>query len=101
MPRQPMRVSSAIVLLLANSLSVFDVLAGPAQDAERVVAIAPPSTPLPPEAQSRDVTRFSFIAYGATRGRPEGLAIQYEHSLILDPMLAPTKPLLGAEFPRP
>ncbi len=99
MPRQPMRVSSAIVLLLANSLSVFDVLAGPAQDAERVVAIAPPSTPLPPEAQSRDVTRFSFIAYGDTRGRRDGLAIQYEHSLIVDSMVAQIKRLQGSEYP--
>jgi len=99
MPRHPMRISFAIVLLLASSLSVFDVLAGPAQEAERVVAIAPPPTPLPPEAQSRDVTRFSFIAYGDTRGRRDGLAIQYEHSVIVDSMLAQIKRLASTQYP--
>ena len=99
MLQHPMRVSFAIVLLLASSLSVFDVVAGPAQEAERVVAITPPATPLPPEAQSRYVTRFSFIAYGDTRGRRDGLAIQYEHSLIMDSMLAQIKRLASTEYP--
>src|SRR6266446_2030476 len=66
MPRHPMRISLAIVLLLANSLSMFDVLAGPAQEAERVVAIAPPPTPLRPEAQSRDI-RCRVGSYSAGR----------------------------------
>src|SRR5258708_3133308 len=99
MPRHPMKISLPIVMLLANSVSVFDVLAGPAQEAERVVAIAPPPTPLPPEAQSRDVTRFSFIAYGDTRGRRDGLAIQYEHSVIVDSMLAQIKRLASTQYP--
>lgn len=54
---------------------------------DTVVAIRPPAHPLPPEARSADVTRFSFIAYGDTRGRRDGIDPQYEHSLIVDDML--------------
>ena len=42
---------------------------GLAQETERVVAIKPPGTPLPDEAQSRNVTKFSFISYGDTNIR--------------------------------
>jgi 3',5'-cyclic AMP phosphodiesterase CpdA len=58
-----------------------------------------PATPLPPEAQSRDVKKFSFIAYGDTRGRRDGVAIQYEHSLIVDSMIAKIKQLKNTEYP--
>ncbi|MBY0491416.1 MAG: metallophosphoesterase [Gemmatimonadaceae bacterium] len=54
---------------------------------DSVIAIAKPTRPLPPEAQSAGVTRFSFIAYGDTRGRRDGQAEQYEHSLVVDEML--------------
>jgi 3',5'-cyclic AMP phosphodiesterase CpdA len=33
------------------------------------------------------VTRFSFIAYGDTRGRRDGIDTQYEHSLVIESML--------------
>jgi 3',5'-cyclic AMP phosphodiesterase CpdA len=56
--------------------------------ADSVVAIAPPRLPLPPEAASAPVTRFSFIAYGDTRGRRDGVNEQYEHSLIVESMLS-------------
>jgi hypothetical protein len=52
-----------------------------------VVAIAPATNPLPAEAASANVTRFSFIAYGDTRGRRDGVDPQYEHSLVVDRML--------------
>ena len=54
---------------------------------DTVRAILPPRQPLPPEAASAGVTRFSFIAYGDTRGRRDGVEVQYEHSLIADAML--------------
>lgn len=54
---------------------------------DSVIAIRPPRNPIPPEAQSAGVTRFSFIAYGDTRGRRDGTEVQYEHSLIVDAML--------------
>ena len=72
---------------------------GLAQETERVVAIKPPGTPLPDEAQSRNVTKFSFISYGDTRGRRDGTAIQYEHSLIVDSMLGQIKKLQDTEYP--
>lgn len=55
--------------------------------ADTVVAIAPPRTLLPPERASAGTTRFSFIVYGDTRGRRDGVDVQYEHSLIVDAML--------------
>jgi hypothetical protein len=69
------------------------------QESERVHSIAPPTTPLPPEAQSSAITRFSFIAYGDTRGRRDGVAVQYEHSLIVDSMLAQIKRLQSTDYP--
>jgi 3',5'-cyclic AMP phosphodiesterase CpdA len=59
----------------------------PGASAQEVVAIEPPLFPLPPEAESADVTRFSFIVYGDTRGRRDGEDLQYEHSLIVASML--------------
>jgi hypothetical protein len=69
------------------------------QEQERVKAISPPTTPLPPEAASAGVTKYSFIAYGDTRGRRDGVAIQYEHSLIVDSMLAQIKKLQTTDYP--
>ncbi len=85
----------AAVVFLATSLA----LAGARQEPERVKPISPPTTPLPPEAESRDVTRFSFIAYGDTRGRRDGIAIQYDHSMLVDSMLAQIKKLQGTPYP--
>jgi hypothetical protein len=64
-----------------------------------VNAIKAPATPLPNEAASGHVKKFSFIAYGDTRGRRDGVAIQYEHSLLIDSMLARIKKLAGTDFP--
>ena len=59
----------------------------PGASAQEVVAIEAPLVPLPPEAESADVTRFSFIVYGDTRGRRDGEDVQYEHSLVIESML--------------
>jgi len=64
-----------------------------------VNAIKAPATPLPNEAASGHIKKFSFIAYGDTRGRRDGVAIQYEHSLLIDSMLALIKKLAGTDFP--
>jgi hypothetical protein len=72
---------------------------GPAQQAERVGAIAPPRRPLPPEPASADVKQFSFIVYGDTRGRRDGQALQYEHSLVVDSALATIRRLEATELP--
>jgi 3',5'-cyclic AMP phosphodiesterase CpdA len=57
------------------------------QSAPAVQAIRPPTNPIPAEEASAGVTKFSFIAYGDTRGRRDGVDPQYEHSLVIDAML--------------
>lgn len=95
--------STSLILIAWLLTGCVAVLAGVrvvcAQATERVNAIVPPAKPLPPEAESRGVTRFSFIVYGDTRGRREGIAIQYEHSLIVDRMLIEIKRLANTAFP--
>src|SRR5882724_9532474 len=67
--------------------------------------IAPPATPLPPEAASATVTKFSFVAYGDTRssGAPEvpgdGDVIHPEHTRIVDRMIARAHELSATPFP--
>jgi len=70
-----------------------------AQSTERVNPIAAPKSPLPPEVQSAAVTKFSFIVYGDTRGRRDGTAIQYDHSMLVDSMLDKIKNLQNTEYP--
>lgn len=84
-----MRKIAAVFLLCVGALSAQD----------RVRAIQAPATPLPAEAASANVTRFSFIAYGDTRGRQDGTAIQYEHSTLMDAMIAHIKRLQGTDAP--
>jgi 3',5'-cyclic AMP phosphodiesterase CpdA len=71
----------------------------PGQEQERVTPIKAPATPLPDEAASAGVKKYSFIAYGDTRGRRDGVAVQYEHSLIIDSMLGQIKKLQSTEYP--
>ena len=60
---------------------------GAVRDTNTVIAITSPRTPLPSEAATRGVTKFSFIAYGDTRGAFDGTQLQYEHSLVMSSML--------------
>lgn len=60
---------------------------------EPVQGIKTPKEPLPAESASADVTRFSFLVYGDTRGRRDGKEVQYEHSLVIDSMLGTIKRL--------
>jgi hypothetical protein len=46
---------------------------------------------LPAEAASAPITRFSFIAYGDTRGRHDGVEVQAEHALVIESMLLSIK----------
>jgi len=67
--------------------------------------IPPPATPLPDEAASAGVTRFSFIAYGDTRSGSEpdvpgdGQILHPQHSRLIDGMLAKQKELASTAFP--
>ena len=98
-PKHNFIVWLTVVLVSGSSQVLPCVRPVAAQEPERVSAIAVPATPLPPEAQSSDVKKFSFIAYGDTRGRRDGVAIQYEHSLIVDSMIAKIKQLKNTEYP--
>ena len=60
-------------LLVATGVCVVSffcaVLKVAAQDTERVTPITAPVAAFPDENASRGVTKYSFIAYGDTRGR--------------------------------
>jgi hypothetical protein len=71
-----------------------------------VKPIEPPATPLPSEAASASVTRFSFIGYGDTRsGTPQpgvsgdGEVVHPEHTRIVDRMLVAAAELNSTPFP--
>jgi hypothetical protein len=68
--------------------------------------IEPPATPLPSEAASAGVTRFSFIGYGDTRSGPpqpgvsgDGEVVHPEHTRVVDRMIASAKELAATPFP--
>jgi len=83
----------------ATSLGSRAMPAQQASSTERVTPITPPTTPLPPEADSAGVTKFSFIVYGDTRGRHDGVTVQYDHSMLVDSMLAQIKKLRDTPYP--
>lgn len=71
--------------LFASTAAGQSTLGSPPDDSVR--AIAAPLTPLPVEAASASVTRFSFIAYGDTRGRFDGELLQSNHLEAVTSML--------------
>jgi hypothetical protein len=64
---------------------------GPARPDSIIVPSLPPRTPLPPEAATAGITKFSFITYGDTRGRHDGIDVQAEHTLVIESMLRTIK----------
>lgn len=85
-------------------LAAFLSIEGAAQQAAipplvQVRPIAPPAAVLPAEAASASVTKFSFIAYGDTRGLLDGTALQPDHSVLVDGMLARIAALATSPFP--
>ena len=64
------------------------VAQAPADSVPRAVAIAAPRVPLPPEAATAKITKFSFIAYGDTRNSHDGTALQEVHGLVVESALA-------------
>lgn len=66
---------------------------------EPVRAIKPPKNPLPPEAESAGVTKYSFFVYGDTRGRRDGWELQYDHSLIINSMNSNIEKLAKTDYP--
>jgi hypothetical protein len=99
-----MRHQSIRVFLAVAALGVASLGAGcsPGQAGDRlapVTAIRPPATPLPPELASAGVTRFSFIGYGDTRGRRDGVAVQAEHSRVVESMVKTIKSMANGPDP--
>lgn len=58
-----------------------------AADSISITAALPPQTPLPAAGATAGITRFSFIAYGDSRGRHDGTQLQGEHQLVVESML--------------
>jgi len=91
--------STFVAVVGVHLLSQTPATAPPPAPQVDVRAIARPAHPLPDERASARVTRFSFIAYGDTRGRRDGVDQQYEHSLIVDAMLATIRRRATTDFP--
>jgi hypothetical protein len=86
---QTKRVLSA--LLVAAAFTPSSARAQAVAPVDSIVALLPPQTPLPAEAATAGLTKFSFIAYGDTRGRHDGTELQSEHMLVVESMLATIK----------
>lgn len=61
--------------------------------------IEPPPRPLPPEEASIGQTKFSFLAYGDTRGPIDGQGLQPNHAAVVDSMVQRISSLEATEFP--
>src|ERR1041385_6520535 len=79
----PIRQQGSIALPAPSARSVF----------------APPRHPLPSEAASAGITRFSFIVYGATRGPRDSLELQQAHGWVVDAALAKIAALAAGPDP--
>jgi 3',5'-cyclic AMP phosphodiesterase CpdA len=60
-------------------------------NADSIAPSLPPRVPLASEAASAAITKFSFLAYGDTRGRHDGTELQAEHTLVIESMLQTIK----------
>lgn len=92
-----MKAAVLCLLIVISTLTSAAQTSPPAQQ-ESVNAIERAKRPLPPEPESAGATRFSYIVYGDTRGRRDGVEIQYEHSLVVDGMLAAIKRLETTDY---
>ncbi len=81
----------ALPVLLSVACSLPAQVTPVASAKDTVLSIQKPRNPLPAESASANATRFSFIAYGDTRGRRDGVSEQYEHSQVVESMLRTIK----------
>jgi hypothetical protein len=88
------RLCVFVLLLLAlrplGAQSSAPAAAGAPAAARDTIITAPtlaPRTPLPAEPATAGITKFSFIAYGDTRGRHDGTEPESEHTLVVEAML--------------
>lgn len=91
------------VLLAAASVALLAQRRPPVEIPAAVRPINAPGKPLPAEAESAGVTRFSFFAYGDSRsaGGPggDGEVLHPDHSRVVDLMLGRAKSLSSTPFP--
>ena len=93
-----------LLCFVALLMSAFDLARAGSQTSQTVQPapvqpIRAPRNPIPSEEASARVTKFSYFIYGDTRGRRDGIEVQYEHSLVVDSMLAAIKRLSTTEYP--
>jgi calcineurin-like phosphoesterase family protein len=67
--------------------------------AAAVRPIEPGRAVLPDEAASAGMTKFSFIAYGDTRGQADGSELQLEHGRIVDSIIDLASARASSSFP--
>lgn len=93
--------SGFVVVCAMAAVGVIAAARQPAPVPTAVVVrpIEPPDNPLPSEAASAGITRFSFFAYGDTRGQADGTELQNAHGLVVDAMLAKAASLADTPFP--
>jgi hypothetical protein len=85
-----------LALLITLTLIAQQRAPAPAQ---AVRAIAQAKRPIPPEDMTAGITKFSYLVYGDTRGRQDGVELQHEHSIVADSMLATIKRLDTSDYP--
>lgn len=87
-------LTSFHVLRRVATLAAVASCAAGAQVAPRPDSVASslaPRNPLPTESATVGMRKFSFIAYGDTRGRHDGVELQAEHTLVIESMVATIK----------
>ena len=89
--REVRKLGMRALVLVALMMPLAPTLAQSATSADSVPAIRAPRQGIPPEAATAGVKRFSFIAYGDTRGRHDGVELQAEHQLVIEAMLTTMK----------
>ena len=92
-------VVCAVLVVVAGVCRVLFAQQAAAAIAASVVPIDPGSVVLPAESVSADQTRFSFIAYGDTRGQADGDELQFEHGRIVDAMIGVIRSRAAGPFP--
>jgi len=93
---------NARLALVALSLLAVAASRPAAQQAAAGVAarpIEPPPVPLASELASAGESKFSFIAYGDTRGPADGQILQPQHSAVVDRLLVSISEEKAAGFP--
>ena len=64
-----------------------------------VTPLPAPATPFPSESQSAGISQFSFIVYGDTRSRHDGIYIQPDHLMVVEGALDTITRLKTTPYP--